>query len=52
LAEVLGVEFFEGGEAGFVVGVVGEFGGEGAVELDGFGEEGVGAELGSMLISR
>jgi hypothetical protein len=31
------MEFFEGVEAGFVVGVVLEFGGKSAEELDGFG---------------
>jgi len=45
LAEVLGLEFEQGVEAGFVVGVVGELGGEGAAELNGFGEEGVGPEI-------
>jgi hypothetical protein len=41
LAKVLGLEFQQGIEAGFVVGVFGELGGEGAAELEGFGEHGI-----------
>jgi hypothetical protein len=42
LAEVVGLEFQEVGEAGFVVGVVLEFGCEGTAELHSFGEKGGG----------
>ena len=47
LTEVLGVELFEGGAAGFIGSVAAQFGGGGAAELDGFGEEGVGLEVAS-----
>src|SRR5690242_8397742 len=47
---MLGLELEECIEAVFVVSVVGEFGGEGAAELNGFGEKDVGLELAGGVV--